>query len=222
MLFHLFCRGEFFYLKFVLVQDYFCDSLHLFRQSFGNGDAEFYPVSVLAIAHFIHVLRIVWVIVDGSHGAHLVKALHEHTLVIHVREAHGAYHVGHSAVTCPLLGGIEERAAHFWVIDKVYEAEPGFLPSGFSVEHPVDYCGDAPYWLSVAVCHEGLSLAEVECRVLFGQQGVDIIEYQRRHKVRVSFVEVNPELYVTCEFFFCGWNGANCDGHISILNSCGI
>ena len=54
----------------------------------GDVDLELVPVLILGVAHALHVLRVVGMIVDGGHCADLVEAHDEHALVIQIGKAH--------------------------------------------------------------------------------------------------------------------------------------
>ncbi len=98
--------------------------------------------------------RIVVVVIDGGHSAHLVEAFDKHSLSVHIGKSHRTYHLGHATVARPLLGCREEHVGHFGVVDKIDETETRLLAACALIEPVVDNGCYTSYRLSVAVSHE--------------------------------------------------------------------
>ena len=158
------------------------------------------------------MLRVVGIVVDGGHGAHLVISPGEHPFMVHVGEPHRTNNLFHAAVTSPLLHGVEKRVANLGVVNEFYETEAHGRLSGALVDNVVDDAGDAPYGFAVAVGHERLGLAEVKRGVLVGAERVDVVLQQRGNEAGVPFIVVHTEFDKFGEFFLGRfyWNDFYC------------
>ena len=58
------------------------DTLMLLRDSIGDRDLILLPILILYEAHTLHLLRIVGIVIYGSHRTDLVEALDEHPLMV--------------------------------------------------------------------------------------------------------------------------------------------
>ena len=124
--------------------------------------------------------------------------------MVHVGEAHRAYHLGHPFGAGPAVGGTEEGVDHLVVVNKVNKPEAGILAVCALVDHLVDDHGNAAGRPAVAQSHESGALAVVEGRILPGHKCLYLVRYERRHIVRRIFVKVNAELHEFLQVVFLG------------------
>ena len=90
----------------------------------GHFYAKLHIVVVLAEATYsLDVLRIVRVIVVDIHRRQFVETIHQHTLAVGIDEAQRPCHMGHTALTSPLLDCFEQCRRHLQVVDEVEPAE---------------------------------------------------------------------------------------------------
>ena len=126
----------------------------LFGNCVGYLYEVFHPVDILLKSHAFHLLGIVGIVVDCSHGAEAVEALDEHAFVVHVGEAQRSYNLVHALLLAPLYDGVEESVDNLVVIDKLHETEAEVLLAVAFVYLVVDDTGDASHGHVVAVGHE--------------------------------------------------------------------
>lgn len=115
-----------FYLEIVLPLYQVRDAFMLVGDGVGDKYFIFYPVSIFRKAHPFHVLRIVRIVVDGSHGTQLVEAFDKHSFGIHVGETQRTGDVGHSTLLTPLFDSADQGICHFGVVGKVDPSETDF------------------------------------------------------------------------------------------------
>lgn len=154
----------------------------------GNGHAVFDPIDIFGIASALHVDGIVSVVVDGGYRAELVESKGKHTFVVHVGEAHRAYHLGHALASSPIFGCIHKRIVDLGIVDKLNPSEARFLMAALLVDPMVDNCSDAAYRLTIAIGHKELSLTELKGRIFGGIESVYLVEYQRWNVAGVIFI----------------------------------
>ena len=161
----------------------------------GDVDLELVPVLILGVAHTLHVLRIVGMIVDGGHRADLVEAHDEHALVIQIGESHGAVYGVHALLARPLFDGGEEGVDHLLVVDKVHEAEASavLIPDAVSgVRNDARDASDDAF-APIGQIVDGFAI--LEGRVFISRQGDHLFVDQPRHIVGVALVQVDGKLH---------------------------
>ena len=152
------------------------------------------------------MVDIVGIIVDGGHGAQLVIAEGEHTLLVHVGETHGTHHGIHATLASPLPYGVEKGVAHLGVVDEIEETETHVAAPRATVDGAVDDGCHAPHRFSVAVGHEALRLTEIESGVDVGRKGGEVVAHKSGHIVGVALVEVVAKLHELAQL---GADGGN-------------
>ena len=111
----------------------------------GRGDEIFHPVHILHIAQGRHVLHIVGVIIVGEEAAPAVKALHQHSLPVHVREAQGAVYGGAAQLPGPVFHGFKEGPGDLRVVDEVHLGEAQTVGAPLVVRLAAQNGADAPH-----------------------------------------------------------------------------
>ena len=69
----------------------------IFRHFLWNRDAVFHPARLLGVSVLLHMLRIVRMIIDESHGAQTVKAFNKHSFRIKIGKTKRTDHLFHAA-----------------------------------------------------------------------------------------------------------------------------
>ena len=155
----------------------------------GNSHLALHPAYFLLQSELFHVPGVVGVVVEGGHGAQLVKALYEHAFGVHVGESQGTYEMFHPAFLAPLCHGIEQGAAHLDVVDEVYPPEAHVLHVPRLVGTVVDDGCHAAHYLPVLPGQEQLGGAELVGSVLAWVEGVECIFQKIGYGVGISLVE---------------------------------
>lgn len=114
------------------------------------------------------MLRIIGIIIDGSHGAELVEALYEHSFMVHVGEPERSDDPVHSLFLAPFFNSVEQCARHLYLIGEIDEAEAHVAGTGLLVDQIVDDACDAAHRPAVFVSDKATRLAEIERWVFFG------------------------------------------------------
>ena len=140
----------------------------LFGYGIGHIYLHLHPVGTLAQPEAFHVLRIVGIVVDGGHGRELVKALHKHTLSVHVGKAKGAFYLGHAALLAPLFYGVDKGCAHLHVVNKVYPAKAHRLAVPRLVGTTVDNGSHAAHYFTIAQSQKVVGFTKLEGGILLG------------------------------------------------------
>ena len=124
---NLLAVGVFLHVQPIFLLHYLGDALMLLRDSVGHGHLKFHPVGAFFKSHALHVLGIVWVVVDGSHRRQFIEALNKHSLIVHIGKSERTNNRFHSALLAPCYGSVEKRVAHFLIIDKLHKSETHLL-----------------------------------------------------------------------------------------------
>ena len=85
-----------------------------------DGDKLLDPVHVLHIAQGGHVVDVVGIVVVCEKAAAAVKALHQHTLAVHVGEAEGTVNGGAVQLLRPGLHRAEQGGGHLRVVNEIH------------------------------------------------------------------------------------------------------
>ena len=183
------------HLQVVALLDHLCDGSILLRHFLRHVELILHVVVVfLPSAHAIHVLWIVGVVVCRSLSAKLVVTVEEHSLGVHIGETERTDNLLHTFRLAVVFYCLEECFRHFDIVNEVDPTEANRLALPFLVGTVVDDSSHTTHSLTVAVCHEVLSLAEVEGCILVLTEGVHLIEVEVGHVVRITFIEFVVEI----------------------------
>ena len=155
----------------------------------GHRDAVLDPVDILAVAEAGEVLEIIRRVVVGEKQAPAVKALDEHALTVHVREAERAVHLVAPFLARPALDHAEQRRRDLGIVHEVYLAEAHAVRAELVVGLVAEDCADAADDLPVAPGQPAARLAVIERGVLARRPVREIIAVERGNIVRVIGIE---------------------------------
>ena len=97
----------------------------LFWHFFRHNELIFYIIIVLfPAAKFLHVARIIRVVIEGCHSSELVKTICQHSLWVHISKPKRPNDVVHTMGFAIISYRIKQCTAHFYVVNKVYPAKP--------------------------------------------------------------------------------------------------
>ena len=164
-------------------------ALGLRAARFGHGDAVLDPVNILAVAESGEVLEIIRRVVVGEKQASAVKALDEHTLAVHVREAERAVHLVAALFARPALDRAEQRRRNLGIIHEVHLAEAHAVRAELVIGLVAEDRADAADDLSVAPGQPAARLAIIK-RGVFARRPVrEVIAVERGNVVRIIGIE---------------------------------
>ena len=155
----------------------------------GHRDAVLDPVDVLAVAEAGEVLGIIRRVVIGEKQAPAVKALDEHALAVHVREAERAVHLIAPLLACPALDRAEQRRRDLGIVHEVHLAEAHAVRAELVIGLVAEDRADAADDLPVAPGQPAACLAVVERGVLARRPVGEVIPVERGNIVRVIGIE---------------------------------
>ena len=177
------------YVQVVALHNHLRDLHHLLWHLFGYVDLELHVVVVfLPAAQLFHVLWVVGIVIDGSHGAEFVEAEGKHALGVEVGEAQRAYHLGHAFFASELLDCFEQGAAHFQVVDEVNPSESHALALPTLVGTVVDDGCHASHEFPFLVGEVVFCLTEFESGIFILAQRVHVVAEKRRCIVGIACV----------------------------------
>ena len=179
-------------------------------------DFVFYPVGIFLETEFLHVYRIVGMVVDGCHGAELVESFDQHTFCVEVGKSERSDNVSHAPFLPPIFYGSYQCGGYFRVVDEINPSETDVLGTPFFVSAVVDDSGYTTYYLIVLVGEEVIGFTELERCVFLLVECVKHIVIQVGHGIGVILIhpviETNKFLKFSLRRDFL-----DCNSHISYL-----
>ena len=155
-----------------------------------NRDEIFDPVHVLDVAERGHVLLVIREIVVGEKAAASVKAIDQHALAVHVREAQRPVYGGAADLTRPVFDRGEERARHLRIVNKIHLRKAQSVGAPFFVGLAAENGADAPDDLAVAIGQPAARVAVGKGRVLAAVPILQIVAVRRGDKLLDVAVEL--------------------------------
>ena len=142
-----------------------CHAFHLFgHAALRYKDLILNVVVIFLVAlHLLHQTGIVFIIIQGSHGAELVETVSQHTLWIHICEAQRTDDFLHALLLTVFLYGIQQGTHHLCIVNEVQPAEADARALPLLVVSVIDDSCHTTYNFSVAISQEIFCLAEFEC-----------------------------------------------------------
>ena len=142
----------------------FCHAFHLIgHAALRHKDLVLYVVVVFLVTlHLLHQTGIVFIVIQGGHGAELVETISQHTLRIHIREAQRTDDFLHTFLLTVFLYGIQQGTHHLCIVNEVQPAETDTWALPLLVVSVIDDSCHTAYHFSVAISQEIFGLTEVE------------------------------------------------------------
>ena len=132
----------------------------------GDGDELLDPVHILDVAQRGHVVYVIRVVVIGKKAAAAVKALHQHTLPVHVGKAQRAVDGGAAQLSGPVLHHAKQGGGYLRVVDKIHLGEAETVRSPLVVGLTGVDRADAAHDLTVSFRQPAAGVAVIKGRVL--------------------------------------------------------
>ena len=186
-----FFLGECAHTQVVALHDHFRNLHHLFRDTVRNKNLELHVVIVfLPATQLLHVLRVVWIVVDGCHRAEFVESPREHSFRVEIGKAQRTNHFRHSLFPTIPLNGIQQGTRNVHVVDEVNPTEAYTLAPPALVGFVVDNRSHTASHLPVFISEEIFSLTELESGIFLTVQHVTLITEQVGDIILVARIQV--------------------------------
>ena len=176
---------------------------------FRHIEFHLHPVGIFREAHPLHVLRVIRIVIDGSHRAKLVETLYQHTFSIEVGKAQRTLYLCHTPLLTPVFHRLNQGIRHFRVINEVYPSETYGLCIPGLISTFIDERSYPAYQFAILISQEIISLAKLKRSILILAEGIQHVLIQVWHRIGIILIHFVVEadkllqLTFTLNFLYC-------------------
>ena len=133
--------------------DHFCQTIDALRHFRRLMDLQLHPIDLFGQPIGIDMLLVIRIVIERGEDSRVIESLDEQSLMVKIRETHGAVETVHAMLLAPRSYRIEQCMTNLQVVDKIEPTEAHMLESPFLVSPMIDDTGYTPHGFAIPIGH---------------------------------------------------------------------